>query len=100
MIRWCEKLFLHEPDRALLLGALALVLVEDLLAKAQVLRGRLDVLVDVDVLERTLQAELQLGLSWMPLPSPWERMLVSFFSFTGLTGMSLSRAFSPTIMPM
>src|ERR1041385_5437543 len=40
------------------------------------------------------------GLSWMPLPSPCERMLVSFFALQGLTGMSLSRAFSPTIMPL
>jgi PAS domain S-box-containing protein len=39
------------------------------------------------------------GASWMPLPSPCERMLVRRFSFTGFTGMSFSRAFSPTIMP-
>src|SRR6266436_9511947 len=37
--------------------------------------------------------------SWMPLPSPEERMLVSRFALQGLTGMSFSRAFSPTIMP-
>ena len=30
---------------------------------------------------------------------PAARMFVSFFSFAGLTAMSLSRLFSPTIMP-
>ena len=31
-------------------------------------------------------------------PVDW-RMLVSFFSFVGLTSMSSARAFSPTIIP-
>ncbi len=29
--------------------------------------------------------------SWMPLPSPWERMLVSAFALHGLTAMSSGR---------
>src|SRR5215210_9429297 len=39
------------------------------------------------------------GASEMPLPSPVERMLLSFFARHGLTGMSSGRAFSPIIMP-
>jgi hypothetical protein len=39
------------------------------------------------------------GASEMPLPSPWERMFVSFFARHGLTGMSSGRAFSPMIIP-
>src|SRR5437867_4718477 len=40
------------------------------------------------------------GLGWMALPSPCERVVVSFFALHGLTGMSLSRAFLPTIIPL
>ncbi|NBS50105.1 MAG: hypothetical protein EBS97_05790, partial [Verrucomicrobia bacterium] len=39
------------------------------------------------------------GLSWMPLPSPWDRILVKFFALQGFTTMSAGRVFSPMIMP-
>ena len=39
------------------------------------------------------------GASWIPFPSPWDRIFVSFLALQGLTGISFSRAFSPTIMP-
>ena len=39
------------------------------------------------------------GISFSKLSAVDERMLVSFFSFVGLTSMSSARAFSPTIIP-
>ncbi len=39
------------------------------------------------------------GASWMPLPSPVERILLSFFALQGFTGMSSGLEFSPTIIP-
>ena len=51
-------------------------------------------------LERCLEYILKGAANWMPLPSPEERMLVRRLALHGLTGISFSRAFSPTIMPM
>ena len=45
-------LFLDELDHARFLGAFPLVLVQDLLAQAQVMGRGLDVFVDVDVFQR------------------------------------------------
>ena len=45
-----------------------------------------------DMIARRLQQDVLVGAGLA-------RMLVSFFSFVGLTAMSSSRAFSPTIMP-
>ena len=52
----------HELDLAALLGTLAGVLIEHLLAEAQALGRGLDVFVDVDVLEGALEAELERGV--------------------------------------
>ena len=39
------------------------------------------------------------GISFSKLSAVDERMLVSFFSFVGLTSMSSALAFSPTTIP-
>jgi len=73
---------------------------EQRLAKADVAGRHLHQLVVLDVLQRHFQLQLAGRFQKRMFSSlPAARMFVSFFSLVGLTARSLSRAFSPTIIP-
>ncbi len=80
--------------------ALAPSRIENAFAQPERFRNRFHIFVDVDVIDRALQAHAKRRFQLNPFASPWLRMFVKCFALQGFTGKSSGRAFSPTIIPV
>ena len=90
---------LNELHHARFLGALALGFVQDFFPQPQIFRRGLHVFVHVNVFQRAFEAELQRRDELDALAVALRPHVGEPLFLHGFTGMSFSRAFSPTIMP-